>query len=191
MQLTSKAVTLLPCCSCNRCAATASSRLKAWCIICHSHRKTSPSAPSFPLPPLFFPSQSFFQHPLWVCDRFQTGREGENNVLWPSVPPSSSVPDSSSFSQQAVVYVGGGGAWPPPLCRPLASTHQPPPESIAARGDTNDPPKSMHHSTVHHQRWPAVWPRTGGGELKESFTGVRCLDHFSNKLYHLIKGYCF
>lgn len=64
----------------------------------------------FPLLPPFFSPQSFFHHPLQVCDRLQTGWGGENNVLWPSVLPSSSVPGSNSLSQQAV----GGLATAPP-----------------------------------------------------------------------------
>lgn len=86
-----------------------------------------------------YPSQSITN--VW---QVPDGLRGENNVLWPSAPPCSSAPGSHSCSQQAV----GGPRGP--------SSPPPPPESIALRHHTNDPLKSMHHSTVHHQQWPAV-----------------------------------
>lgn len=125
-----------------------------WSLICHSHRKKNPKVC---LTVLFFSTSSpslfstvFLSPSITSVWQVTDGWRGENNVLWPSVLPSSSAPGSNSLSQQAV---GGRAAAPLPASLPT------PPESIALRHHTNDPLKSMHHSTVHHQQWPAMWFR--------------------------------
>lgn len=108
----------------------------------------------FPLPPPFFSSQSFFHHPLQVCDRFQTGWEGRTMCCDPQYrPPAQRLASTPSPSRPW----GGLAAAPLPASRPPPLFTPPPPESIALRHHTNDPLKSMHHSTVHHQQWPAMW----------------------------------
>lgn len=132
-----------------------------WSLICHSQRKKSQNTSNcsfFPLLPPFFSPQSFFHHPLQVCDRLQTGWEGRTMCCDPRYcPPAQCLAPTPSPSRQ-------WGAWPPPLRPPPSPPPPPPPplppESIALRHHTNDPWKSMHHSTVHHQQWPAMWLRT-------------------------------
>lgn len=126
-----------------------------WSLICHSHRKKSKSLSNcsfffFPTSSPFIFSTVFLSSSITSVWQVTDGLWGENNVLWPSVLPSSSAPGSNSLSQQAV---GGPAATPPPTS---LSAPPPPAESIAVRHHTNDPLKSMHHSTVHHQQWPAV-----------------------------------
>lgn len=128
----------------------------AWWMphLSQSQKKIQKSLCSFFTSFPFFSSQSFFHHPLQGCDRFQTGWEGRTICFDPQYhPPAQCLAPAPSPSRPR-------GAGPPPLCPPPTSTHQPPPESIALRHHTNDPLKSMHHSTVHHQQWPAMWLKT-------------------------------
>lgn len=143
-----------------------------WSLICHSHRQKIQKYLNcsffFPLPPPFLFFTVFLSPSITSVWQVPDGLKGENNVLWPSVLPSSSAPGSNSFSQQAV---GGLAA---ALLPASLYTPPPPPESIALRHHTNDPLKSMHHSTMHHQQWPAMWLRTereGAGVRWRVITG--------------------
>lgn len=133
-----------------------------WSLICHSHRQKNPKVPQLlffsPLPPPFFSSQSFFHHPLQVCDRFQTGWEWRTMCCDPRYcPPAQRLVPTPSPSRP-------WGAGPPPLPPASLSTPPPPPESIALRHHTNDPLKSMHHNNA---------PPTMAGHVVQDWEGAR------------------
>lgn len=134
-----------------------------WSFICQNHGKISKNTSNcsfFSTSSPFLSSKSFFHYPLQVCDRFQTGWEGRTMCCDPQYRPQAQRLASTPSPSRP----WGGRGWPPPLCPPPLSWSPPllppPPESIALWHHTNDPPKSMHHSTVHHQQWLAMWFRS-------------------------------
>lgn len=90
-----------------------------WSFICQNHGEKSKNTSNcsfffYFLPLSFF--KVFLSPSITSVWQVPDGLRGENNVLWPSVPPSSSAPGFNSFSQQAV---GGGLATAPLPASPL------------------------------------------------------------------------
>lgn len=138
-----------------------------WSVICHSHRlKNANSNCFFVLPLPLFPFLTVFLSPSITCVwQVSNGWRGENNVLcttlqlsawlrllllsepWGGLPAALFAPLSPS-------------ALKPPNPPPAPSPSHPPKESIPQQRHTNDPVRSMHHSTVHHhQQRLAMWLR--------------------------------
>lgn len=119
-----------------------------WCLICHSHRQKakSPSVLFFTSSP-FFSSQSFFQHPLQVCDRFQTGWEARTMCFDPQYRPPAQCPATAPSPSRP---------WGGLAAAPLSTSHLHPSATTRINRSVTPYKRSTEVNASHHSAPPTM-----------------------------------